>query len=161
MADPSWHPARLPLRIGDAERDVALRELGDHFAAGRIDSAEFDERASAALAARTQPQLDVLFADLPRPRAARRHPRATADACPAARPDRGRPAAARPGGRQRWLAVDPVAVAVVSNSVVAVGTAAADLTDDAAASLIEWARPPRPPTPARAGRVSRPPLARF
>jgi Domain of unknown function (DUF1707) len=74
MADLNRHPGRLPLRIGDAERDAALRELGDHFAAGRIDGTEFDERASAALAARTQPELDVLFADLPRPRQARSRP---------------------------------------------------------------------------------------
>jgi hypothetical protein len=74
MADLHRHPGRLPLRIGDAERDTALRELGDHFAAGRIDGAEFDERASAALAARTQPELDVLFADLPRARIVRSRP---------------------------------------------------------------------------------------
>ncbi len=74
MADLARHPGRLPLRIGDVERDVALRELGDHFAAGRLDGTEFDERASAALAARTQPELDVLFADLPRPRVARSRP---------------------------------------------------------------------------------------
>jgi Domain of unknown function (DUF1707) len=71
-SNPSRHPARL--RIGDAERDVALRELGEHFAAGRIDETEFDERASVALSARTQPELDVLFADLPRPRPSRGHP---------------------------------------------------------------------------------------
>lgn len=75
MADLYRYPGRLPVRIGDAERDVALRELGDHFAAGRIDESEFDERATAALAARTQPELDVLFADLPRPRAAQGRPR--------------------------------------------------------------------------------------
>jgi hypothetical protein len=66
----------MPMRIGDAERDVAVRELGDHFAAGRIDDTEFDERASAALAARTQPELDILFADLPRPLPVRPRPRA-------------------------------------------------------------------------------------
>jgi hypothetical protein len=76
MADLPCYPGRPPLRIGDAERDVAVRELGDHFAAGRIDGTEFDERASAALAARTQPEIDVLFADLPRSRVARGHPRA-------------------------------------------------------------------------------------
>jgi Domain of unknown function (DUF1707) len=80
MADLYCYPGRPPLRIGDAERDVALRELGDHFAAGRIDETEFDERASAALAARTQPELDVLFADLPRFRLPRSHPRPRARA---------------------------------------------------------------------------------
>ena len=76
MADLIPHPGRQPLRIGDAERDVAVRELGDHFAAGRMDDTEFDERASAALSARTQPELDILFADLPRPLPVRARPRA-------------------------------------------------------------------------------------
>jgi hypothetical protein len=41
--------------------------LATHFADGRLDQAEFDERADAALAARTQDQLRTLFADLPGP----------------------------------------------------------------------------------------------
>jgi hypothetical protein len=65
-------PAYRPLRIGFAERDAAVKELGDHFAAGRIELAEFEERADRANVARTQADLDALFTDLPRPRSARR-----------------------------------------------------------------------------------------
>ena len=56
------------LRIGDAERDSAVGSLGDHFAAGRLSKEEFDERSDSAGRARTQSELDHLFAD----RAARR-----------------------------------------------------------------------------------------
>lgn len=55
------------LRASDAEREAALRNLGTHFADGRLDRAEFEERADAALAARTQDQLRALFTDLPGP----------------------------------------------------------------------------------------------
>lgn len=55
------------LRASDAEREAALRILSTHFADGRLDRTEFDERADAALAARTQDQLRSLFADLPGP----------------------------------------------------------------------------------------------
>ena len=52
-------------RIGDAERDVATARLGDHFAAGRLDHAEYDERLDAIWSARTRADLDQLFWDLP------------------------------------------------------------------------------------------------
>lgn len=55
------------LRASNAERDDALNLLSAHFADGRLDRAEFDERAEAALAARTRDQLRALFADLPGP----------------------------------------------------------------------------------------------
>lgn len=54
-----------PLRIGDAERDRAVSQLQEHLSAGRLDATEFDERIGDALKARTQPELDRLFADLP------------------------------------------------------------------------------------------------
>jgi hypothetical protein len=53
------------VRIGDAERDAAVSSLGEHFAAGRLTHEEFDERLDLAWAARTQADLDPLFADLP------------------------------------------------------------------------------------------------
>lgn len=53
------------LRIGDAEREAAASALGDHYAAGRITLAEFDQRSSAAYAARTNADLWPLFRDLP------------------------------------------------------------------------------------------------
>ena len=66
------------VRASYVERENALRALAAHFADGRLDRAEFDERADVALAARTQSQLRALFADLPGPAAA-----------PAAPPDAG------------------------------------------------------------------------
>lgn len=54
------------MRIGDAEREAAVRELGEHYAAGRLDAAEYEERTAAAYAARTAADLAPLFADLPR-----------------------------------------------------------------------------------------------
>lgn len=58
---------RTGLRASNAERESALRILATHFADGRLERAEFDERTDAALAARTQDQLRTLFADLPGP----------------------------------------------------------------------------------------------
>jgi hypothetical protein len=51
--------------VSDAERDVVVTELGEHYQAGRLDQAEFDERVTQALTARTGRDLDVLLADLP------------------------------------------------------------------------------------------------
>ncbi|HEY3652536.1 MAG TPA: DUF1707 domain-containing protein [Streptosporangiaceae bacterium] len=60
------------LRIGDAERDVAMTQLREHFVAGRLTFDELSERIDAALIAKTQRQIDRLTADLPRlPRPAR------------------------------------------------------------------------------------------
>jgi hypothetical protein len=53
-------------RIGDIERERAVAQLREHMAAGRLDSAEFEERMTAALQAKTQADLVPLFADLPR-----------------------------------------------------------------------------------------------
>jgi hypothetical protein len=59
-----------PVRIGDAERDKAVSDLGDHFAAGRLSREEFDERADQAMQARFSTDLDPLFTDLPKTAAA-------------------------------------------------------------------------------------------
>lgn len=71
---PATTPATVapaaPVRIGDAERDEAVSALGDHFAAGRLNREEFDERADLAMQARFSTDLDPLFADLPKPAAA-------------------------------------------------------------------------------------------
>jgi hypothetical protein len=56
----------LPVRIGDVERDRAVSELGDHFAAGRLTREEFDARVDQAMAARFDSDLQPLFVDLPR-----------------------------------------------------------------------------------------------
>ena len=57
---------RTPLRIGDADRDRAIAELGDHFAAGRLSTEEFEQRVDQAIKARFNDDLEPLFVDLPR-----------------------------------------------------------------------------------------------
>jgi hypothetical protein len=56
---------RPALRISDAERERAVRTLGEHHAVGRLTYDEFVERMDRAYDARTHEQLDVLTADLP------------------------------------------------------------------------------------------------
>ena len=56
----------VPVRIGDVERDKAVADLGDHFAAGRLNREEFDARVDQAMAARFDSDLQPLFVDLPR-----------------------------------------------------------------------------------------------
>ncbi|HTR90420.1 MAG TPA: DUF1707 domain-containing protein [Trebonia sp.] len=55
------------LRIGDAERDAAAADLGEHYAAGRLSLDELHERLDAVLAAKTFGQLTRIMADLPGP----------------------------------------------------------------------------------------------
>jgi hypothetical protein len=62
------------LRVSDADRDRAVSELSEHFQAGRLTSEEFDERSGQALQARTGSDLELLFADLPRPEAPKMPP---------------------------------------------------------------------------------------
>ena len=57
------------LRVSDADRDRALRELSEAFEAGRITAGEFDQRSGQALGARTGKELTALLADLPHDRA--------------------------------------------------------------------------------------------
>lgn len=63
-------PEPRRIRVGHAERESAVTELGEHLTAGRLDPDEYAERAAAAYSARTDDELDALFADLPRPPAA-------------------------------------------------------------------------------------------
>ena len=84
---PGWHvPDRTRydynLRIGDAERDVAMTQLREHFVAGRLTFDELTERIDAALTAKTQRQIDGLMADLPRPRKVTRAEAAVPDPAP-------------------------------------------------------------------------------
>lgn len=53
------------LRIGDAERERAAAELGEHYAAGRLDAEEHSERLEQVWRARTQADLRPVFRDLP------------------------------------------------------------------------------------------------
>lgn len=56
------------LRIGDAEREEALRALGEHMSAGRLDIDEYGDRSARVAATRTRNDLIALFTDLPAPR---------------------------------------------------------------------------------------------
>ena len=60
MVEPSWG-----LRLGDADRQQALEVLGEHYAQGRLDRDELDERSDAVWTAKTHGDLSPLFADLP------------------------------------------------------------------------------------------------
>lgn len=75
--------ADTQLRIGDAERTLVTEALQQHYAEGRLDSDELEERLDATLAAKTQADLREVTKDLPGPRSweapsplpPRRHPR--------------------------------------------------------------------------------------
>jgi hypothetical protein len=58
-------------RIGDAERDVFVNALHVHYAAGRLEPSELDERLTAALAARTVEDLRRAVDGLPSERTGR------------------------------------------------------------------------------------------
>jgi hypothetical protein len=76
------------LRISNADRDQAIAQLQAALDEGRIDLAEFDERAKTAYEAKTNAELDLIFEDLPggRPKEGEVVP-----AEPAAAPERERP----------------------------------------------------------------------
>jgi len=95
------------LRVSDADRDRALRELSEAFEAGRITGGEFDQRSQQALCARTGEELTVLLADLP-------HNRAGAEASV---PCRARRALAA------WMVAGTSAAAATSLAAVAVSNA--------------------------------------
>ncbi len=56
------------VRISDADREQAMADLAMHYADGRLDHEEYDERLDAIWTARTRADLAVLFGDLPSPR---------------------------------------------------------------------------------------------
>jgi hypothetical protein len=64
----SLSPDPDALRIGTAEREEAMRVLGEHFAEGRLTTDEYESRVSDALGAETRAHLRPLFEDLPAPR---------------------------------------------------------------------------------------------
>jgi hypothetical protein len=57
---------RSHMRIGDAERTRVAEALGKHFADGRLDKPEFDERMEKAMSAKTEADLAGPLSDLPR-----------------------------------------------------------------------------------------------
>ena len=54
------------LRASDEQRDRAAQDIREHFAAGRLDDDELDQRVQAAYSAKTQQELVRLLADLPK-----------------------------------------------------------------------------------------------
>jgi hypothetical protein len=54
------------LRIADSDRERAMADLATHYADGRLDHEEYDERLDAVWTARTRADLALLFDDLPR-----------------------------------------------------------------------------------------------
>ena len=53
------------IRVSDADRNSVAELLGQHYADGRLDQAEFDERISRTMTAKTRGDLAGLFDDLP------------------------------------------------------------------------------------------------
>jgi hypothetical protein len=70
------HDLPAAMRASDADRDAVVSDLSEHFQAGRLTKAEFDERTGQALTARTWGELRELLADLPRARTAGQIPAA-------------------------------------------------------------------------------------
>lgn len=86
-------PARLDLRVSDADRRTVADLLGEHFAEGRLDPAEHQDRVGQAMAAKTGADLVPLLTDLPVP---------------------GLVAAPAPPRRRRWSAVALVVVLLLA-----------------------------------------------
>jgi hypothetical protein len=53
------------LRVSDTERNEVAELLGQHYADGRLDQGEFDERVTRTMTAKTRGDLAGLFDDLP------------------------------------------------------------------------------------------------
>lgn len=112
---------RPGVRIGDAEREDAVRQIGEHFAAGRLTEEEHAERSEQAYAARTQEDLNALFGDLPGGPAEQQQgqwgpPWASWSAGPQGGPrGGGRPPWAGPGPL-RWLPVPFLVIALIGTA---------------------------------------------
>jgi hypothetical protein len=57
--------ARPDLRVGTAERSEVADALSQHYAEGRLDNLEFNERTEQAMTAKTRADLATLLTDLP------------------------------------------------------------------------------------------------
>ena len=55
------------IRVSDVERNAVAERLSAHYADGRLDQAEFDERITKTMSAKTRGDLAGLFDDLPDP----------------------------------------------------------------------------------------------
>jgi Domain of unknown function (DUF1707) len=58
-------PEQPDLRVSDHDREQAGAVLSVHYAAGRLNDAELDERLNAVYAARTESDLAMVLSDLP------------------------------------------------------------------------------------------------
>jgi hypothetical protein len=93
------------LRIADSDRERAMADLAMHYADGRLDHEEYDERLDAIWTARTRADLAVLFSDLPR-----------LQAPPAVRPPARTPR--RPGGSRFRVPLLPVLALLIALSIL-------------------------------------------
>jgi hypothetical protein len=91
-------------RIADSDRERAMADLATHYADGRLDHEEYDERLDAIWTARTHADLAVLFSDLPRLQPAR-----------SSRPPARTP---RPAGSRSRVPLLPVIAVLVVLSVL-------------------------------------------
>ena len=62
---PPMTPRNQDYRIGDTERQKAMDDLGKHFAAGRLDITEYDNRLTNVAEATMMSDLMPIFSDLP------------------------------------------------------------------------------------------------
>jgi hypothetical protein len=62
---PLFRDSDQHMRVSDAERQAVTDRLAGHFADGRLDQIEFDERAGRAMSAKTRADLAGLLDDLP------------------------------------------------------------------------------------------------
>jgi hypothetical protein len=90
------------MRVSDAEREAAAAELREHFASGRLDQEELDERLSAVFAARTRGELSALFTDLPSAGPVRAGAGAPGGGPALGGPFGAGPFGARPAGQGPW-----------------------------------------------------------
>jgi hypothetical protein len=92
------------LRIADSDRERAMADLAMHYADGRLDHEEYDERLDAIWTARTRADLALLFTDLPRMQAPQ--------------PSRTPARAPRPAGSRFRLPLLPVIAVLVVLSIL-------------------------------------------
>ena len=114
-------PGARPYRLSDQERDEAIAALGDAYAEGRLDAAEFAQRLEQASTAVLATDLDPLFADLPQrgPRGPAA-PRAQVARLHSARGERGSwpsPHPGRHGGHPMMLAPALLIVLAVATQI--------------------------------------------
>jgi Domain of unknown function (DUF1707) len=101
------------IRVSDADRNAVAELLTQHYAEGRLDQGEFDERVGRTMAAKTRGDLAGLFDDLPEPgSAAASGPGSSAGPGETAVPYRAR---GRRGGMLRMLLI--VVLALICASV--------------------------------------------